>query len=259
MIKKVILLLLLGCFCISLAACAPSGEASQPSAGEKSDEEIIALLLADCQGLDLPDISYHTEFSLEIPGQGSLSLEALVSVKGQDRSMEQTVSLLGQSATMAYCYTDGVFYVTSAQGNVKSSLEDPVLVKEAVRADFLLAPTLFTEKRLLRSEDGSFYVVLSQADPASHEEIARQLAVLGGEMQFSSLSDIYTSLHFSPDGKLLGGVSGFTMTLLDGGSEFHVEVEGVHEVLSLDPSLIAISVPENADSYIESAAPLLGA
>lgn len=253
MLKKVVLLLLLWCFCLSLAACAPSGDPSQPA--EKSDEEMISSLLADCKGLDLPNISYKTEFSVEIPGQGSFVLEALVSVKGPSCAMEQTLSLMGQTATTAYCYSDGIFYATTAQGNVKSSLEDPALVKEAVRADFLLAPTLFTEKRLLRSEDGSFYVVLSQADPASHEEIAQQLAVMG-ELKFSSLSDIYTSLHFSSDGKLLGGVSGFTMTLLDGGSEFQVEVEGVHEVLSLDPSQITVTVPENADAYAEATAPL---
>lgn len=263
MLKKSLLLVLILVLALSLVACgAPEEEApTSESLPGMTDEATVNYLLGKYKGLNFPAVSYEVSSLFHLEGL-DIRTEAEVSVKGGDFAAFTETTVGDVAVNYNFRYVQGILYVEALGAKVKG----PASAEEAQSALDRQLPFvaedlgIFRRKDLLRSEDGSCLVVLS--DPsvdvtsllnlsavASREEASQDASEEDTGIRFTKTKDFYLSLSFSSEGALQKMAVGGEVTVLDEGAESQMKMEVVYKILSTDAAQIAVTVPEDGDEY----------
>ena len=250
---------------VSFGACsyelplAPSTEQLQGM----SDEETVTYLLSNFKGLDLPAVSYEMKAEYTLADTVVL-LTAQVARKGDNLSVATQTSVGDVSVPYSFTYVGGILYAEALGVKVKG----PAALTEAEAALQQQLPFtaenlgMFGQKTLLRSEDGSCHVVLS--DPTVDVTGLLNLSAVAKDsedvpetedpsvetgIRFTKTTDFYVSLSFSPSSVLQKMTVGGDVTVLDNGVELQMKMEVTYRILSTDPAQISVAAPADADQY----------
>ena len=249
----------------SCAACGTPSEESPSSEhlGEKSDEETIDLLLKGYQGLNYPAVSYEAEYVFSLSGI-NVSVRSEVAVKGTDVSSSTETTVGETVVNHSFVYADGILYLNASGTKIKG--EAPSAEVQAsldAQLPFVVKDTgLFRKQSLLRSEDGSCLVVLSDPSVDVTEQLNLSTVSSDSESEdsgeessgplFTETSDFYVSLSFSASGDLEKMTVGGNVTFVEDGLESQMSMRVVYRILSTDASQISVTVPEDGDSYVST-------
>lgn len=269
-VKRLLILLLTGILCFGLVAC-NSGMGEDPETVRKdlaalSDAELIPVLLKNYGEYTEPAV-FAAEMSWVYRSGESViaSMEGTVRTNGVDRMLTVTRTVEEVSKSESYIHNGGVFYM-NADSKTKISAESA-----DVAAYFAtLYPSFgkvddynFTDNDLLRSEDGTYSLVLflPANGIASSADITSPLTAVGNEtvpVTMSAFTDIYLTLRFSADGKLTGQTLGFDCKMTADGVETEGTVLFRFHITSVDPVQTPISAPDDVASYAEAASDPFG-
>ena len=250
--KKLTALFLAFLLISSLSACGILSEPEEPekTLSQKTDEELIIVLL---DGMDKQEASpaFLAEYSVRClsADQVLTSVEGTLGVKGTQSHMTVTATAAGESATVDYVYTDGVFYVNAAGVKVRypASAEQILpYLESTVSSEFDdVFSYAFAKRSLLRETDGGYTVVLS--DPTQN------LPVSDGEEdpRITEVKDFFVSLRFSSRGALMGTTFRMTCTVASSDTTTEVVYVSEYDIVSTDGREVYISAPEDAESYAE--------
>lgn len=254
--KKILFLLMALVMVFSLCACNGGAQdpSAEPSMPQLSDEETIDYLLEKYEGLNYPAVSYDLSASFSVEEQ-EIRMTGQVAVKNESLSLKTTTAVGETSVDYRCVYVDGMLYVDALGVKMKSpaTADQAGSVLENQQFFDLEDTDIFRDRTLLRSEDGSFLVVLSlpSEDVLSLLNLSSVLsAEEGEEIRFTKTSDFYVSLAFSPEGNFQKMTVGGTVTVTDNGVETSLEMEVVTRILSVDPAEITVTAPEDADLYL---------
>lgn len=250
--KKLTALLLAILLTLSLTACGIFADPEEPekTLSQKTDEELIIVLL---DGMDKQEASpaFLAEYSVRCLSADQIltSVEGVLEVKGSQSHMTVTATAAGESSTVDYVYTDGVFYVNAAGVKVRyTASAEQILpyLESAVPSEFDdVFSYAFAKRSLLRETDGGYTVVLS--DPTQN------LPISGGEEdpRITEVKDFFVSLRFSSRGALMGTTFQMTCTVASAETTAEVVYVSEYDIVSTDGREVYISAPEDAASYAE--------
>lgn len=257
--KKILFLLLAMALCLSLAACGETpdeDEALRKDLTAMSDEELTATLLANYEAYEEPGVFVGETSWLYRSGDSVVaSMTGSVRSNGAARTLTRTVTVGESSRTETCTYVGGVCYFH--HNKTKASAEaDQVSACFAARYPQFgkVSEYYFARKDLLRSEDGTYLLVLSSpsAGIAPSADITGPLTAAGNEtapVTLSGYSDIYLTLLFSAEGKLTGQTLGFDCKMTADGIETEGEVLFKFRITSTDPVQNVISAPDGGDAF----------
>ncbi len=271
--RRTILILLLGiALCFGFSAChsesEPNPEVSRQQLAAMEDDRLILLLLEQYAVYTEPAVlSAEMSWSYRSGDTVIASMTGEIRSTGVDRKMSLTRTAQGKTVAESYIYSNGVCYFN--QGEKKKATAESGEVASYFRKRYpsfgAVADYGFTGKELLRGDDGSYSLVLfapANGIPAS-ADILSPLSLAptgtagnsgeGGEsVEMTDFSDIYLTLIFSSEGKLLGQTLGFDCKMISDG----VETEGTgilkFRIRSTDPIQPPIPTPDDAESYKEA-------
>ncbi len=264
-LKRILLLFLGIILCFGLVACgSDSGEDPEilrKDLASMTDEELIPELLNSYANYEEPAV-FSAEMSW-IYRSGEITIaemEGKVLSNGVDRMMEMTCTVEDTTKSERYIYKDGVCYI-DAETKTKMKWNRPEVVDyftERYPSFGSVDDYNFVAKDLWRSDDGSYSLVLylpanSIADSA---DILSPLTAVGNDtapVTMSDFSDIYLTLRFSPEGKLIGQTLGFDCVMNADGVETEGTVTFRFFLSSENPFQTPISAPEDADTYSDGA------
>ncbi len=260
-LKNVLLLCLALTLCLGLAAC-NSGAGEDPETVRKdlagmTDADLIPLLLENYASYAEPAVfSAEMSWSYRNGDVVIASMEGTVRSTGVDRLLSRTCTVGEDSKTASYVYSGGVCYI-NAGTKTKTSAEGA-----AVAAYFAsLYPAFgkvsdynFQDKELLRSEDGTYSLVLflPANGIADSADIIAPLTEAGNDaapVTMSDFSDIYLTLRFSSEGKLIGQTLGADCEMTAEGIESEGTLLLKFSITSSDPVQNPVSAPDDAASY----------
>lgn len=258
-IKKFLLLFLAAALCLSLGACGETpdlDEELRKDLSAMSDNDLTSTLLANYEAYEEPGVFVGEYSWLYRSGDTVVaSMTGSVRSNGAARTLTRTAAVGESSRAETYTYAGGVCYFH--HDKIKASAEP-----DAVTAYFAkLYPQFgkaseyyFARKDLLRSEDGTYLLVLSSpsAGIAPSADITAPLTAAGNEtapVTLSGFSDIYLTLRFSAEGKLTGQTLGFDCKMTADGIETEGEVLFKFRITSTDPVQNVISAPDGADAF----------
>ncbi len=256
MMKRWLLLLLVGVLLLSCVACAPSGEeapeALQQNLATLSDEELIEILIKNYETYQEPAV-FAAEMSclLTVADVSALKMTGTVRSTGADRKLNLTLKTVAGTVETAAVYHNGMLYLDV--GGVKTKYdcrEDETLAQEQIKEWYPVFVTLqegnFGRRDLLRSDNGTYTLVFS----APADNMGATLPETGEDgVEILSLSDSYLTLFFSSEGKLLGQTFGTDMKVNSDGIETEAEYTVKFLITSTDPVQNPISVPDDAEEY----------
>ena len=257
--KKILLLFLAAALCLSLGACGETpdeDEALRKDLSAMSDQELTATLLANYEAYEEPGVFIGEVSWLYRSGDSVIaSMTGSVRSTGAARTMTRTASVGESTRTETYTYVGGVCYFH--HDKIKASAEpDAVSAYFAARYPQFgrVSEYYFARKDLLRSEDGSYLLVLSEpsADVAPSADITGPLTAAGNEtppVTLSGVTDLYLTLCFSAEGKLTGQTLGFDCKMTADGIETEGEVLFQFRITSTDPVQNVISAPDGSDAF----------
>lgn len=256
--KKLTALLLAILLTLSLSACGllSEPEAPEKTLSQKTDEELMEILL---DGLDDQESNpaFLAEYSIRClsADQVLTSVEGVLGVKGNQSRMTVTATAAGESSTVDYVYTDGVFYVNAAGVKVRyTASAEQILpyLKSTVTSDFDDVSSYgFAEKSLLRETNGSYTVVLFT--PTKNLPVTESEPEEGAETdaRITEVKDFFVSLRFSSRGVLMGTTFRMTCTVASADTTAEVVYVSEYDIVSTDGREVYISAPEDAASYAE--------
>lgn len=265
--KKILLLFLAGVLCFCLAACSPTdGEALEITGkdlAEKTDEEVISILLAKYEAYNPSafEFSYTMHGIISDPEMEDVFCQG-VSLQAADGSMSFVRT--GEDGTvMESCiYVDGILYLYDGTEKVQYSLSRQGAVDQFSSQYTFYFEDLkdYTARVLLRSEDGSYRIVLSAPNEAAMLRWKEQEFYVEetDDTPAESVTDyreIYLSLRFSSEGVPTGAALGFDYTWTYDGVDLQVRNTQTWQVVSTDGATISVSAPEDADDYEEGSVP----
>ena len=259
-------------------ACCSKEEPEKPKkdlSGLK-DEQVIETLLAEYRGLSFSAATYEAEVTCSYSGN-----EATVSVKASvlDSAFSlSSVTNVGEtSQTSEMVFVDGVLYLSLMGEKTKVSLgSDAAGERMEQQLPFVLKDlSVFEKQDLLRGEDGSYVVVLSQAseellsvldlqsvlpsDASSEEnsdaeedseaEEDGETSVESVSAEITRVKDPYLSLSFGSDGALQKISLGLVAVVSDDGADADMRLEVVYRILTTDRAEISVKAPADAAEY----------
>lgn len=263
-LKRTLLLFLAITLCFGLVAC-NSNEEEDPKILPKdlaamTDEELIPVLLASYDDYTEPAVFSAQMSWLYRSGESVLAkMEGTIRSNGIDRMLERTYSVEATTKSESYIYYNGVCYVNDGTKTKSEGKNTDVFAYfESLYPKFgKVSDYNFVAKDLLRSEDESYSLVLylpanSIADSA---DIVSPLTAAGNEtppVTMSDFSDIYLTLRFSPDGKLMGQTLGFDCKMNADGVVTDGSVLFRFDITSTDPAQGVVSAPDDASAYMQT-------
>lgn len=253
-----ICLLLAGVMCLCVTACgrSESEDASLLTKKELSimtDEELISLLLKNYSAYAEPRV-FAGEMSYKYRSGDTViaSMTGSVRSNGTDRIMTVQRKTGDLEKTVTYTHKNGILYWNDG-ANLQYSAESEQVISyfSAMYPSFgTVSEYGFARKDLLRSEDGDYFVVLSQpANGVGNADVVSPLASLKEPVELSSFSEIYLTLRFSSEGSLMGQSLGFDCKMTSDGAVTEGTVLFQFVIHSVEPVQLPISEPENVESY----------
>lgn len=259
-IKHFLFFLFVAIICVGLSAC--GGVEEDPETVRKdlaamTDEQLIPTLL-DNASKNLEPTVFSAEMSWVYRSGEAVIAEMSGTVRrnGTDRALTVTYTVEEESKTEEYVYRDGICYVNAGTKRKAAKSETEVLTyfKTLYPSFGNVADYNFTRKDLLRSDNGTYTLVLSAPANgiADSADILSPLTAVGNQtapVTMSSFTDIYLTLFFSAEGSLMGQTLGFDCKMDADG----VVTEGTalfrFAVTSISVAQLPISVPAESDSY----------
>jgi len=203
-----------------------------------------------------------------------INLKSTVSLAGDGMAASCETKVLDTTVAQEMVYVDGTLYVSALGVNVKGPATEAE-ARKALEAMQVRIPDdnlgAFSQKTLLRSEDGSCRVILSeptvdllsllnfshliaQEDGTEDAPAEGEEAVLPEEesLRFTKISDVYLSLAFSAEGTLTGMELGGDVTCLQNGVESLMTLKVTYKILSTDPAQVQVAPPADGDSYADA-------
>ena len=259
-LKNLFLLLFVTILCLGLVACGSvenDPEAVRKDLAAMTDEQLIPVLL-DKYSKDQEPSVFSAEMSwLYRSGETVIAeMKGTFRRNGVDRALNATYTVEEKSKTKEVVYRDGICYVNAGTKRkaTKSEAEVTAYFKTLYPSFGNVADYNFTRKDLLRSDNGTYTLVLSS--PAngmvSSADIITPLTAVGNKtapITMSAFSDVYLSLFFSAEGTLMGQTLGFDCKMDADGVVTEGTVLFRFSITSTSVTQLPIAVPEGSDSY----------
>ncbi len=254
-LHRILLLLLSVALLFSVVACAstPEEEAEElrKDLAALEDEALIDALVKSYENYKEPAV-FAAEFSevMTIADAKILEMKGIVRSTGVDSMMNYTAKIAGVTAESSLVYTNGILYMNVAGTKLKYATKgDNTLAQDEIQEnypEFLnLKEGNFAKRDLLRSDNGTYTVVFSQSS-LSVEDL--DLPSSEG-VEFTGFSDLYLTLSFSSEGKLMGQTFGMDLQMTADGIETTGSFVVKFLITSTDPVQTLISAPEDGDKY----------
>ncbi len=254
-LHRIFLLLLSLALLFSFVACAPSPQEAEEELRKDlaalEDETLIDTLIKNYENYEEPAV-FAAEFSevMTVADAKILEMEGAVRSTGADSILDCTAEIAGVSAQISMVYSNGILYMDAAGTKVKYDTKgDNALAQGQIQENYPefvdLKEGNFAKRDLLRSDSGSYTVVFSQPEIGVED---LDLPASEG-VEFTGFSDVYLTLTFSSEGKLLGQTFGMDLQMTADGIETTGSFVMKFLITSVDPVQTPISAPEDADKY----------
>ncbi|MBO5249039.1 MAG: hypothetical protein J6B54_07150 [Clostridia bacterium] len=259
-LKHWMIILLSGVLCLGLVACGGQEqvpEITKEDLAAMTDDALIPVLLENYEKYSAPN-TYSAEMSWTYRSGESViaSMTGTVCSDGLGIALTRTCTVGEQSKKESYVYSNGMCYISGSEKSKAAADRDEVdaYFEKLLPVFGEVSGYNFVENDLLRSEDGTYSLVLflpanGIADSAN---ITAPLTAAGNAtapVEMSNFSDIYLTLRFSAEGHLTGQTLGFDCKMTADGVETEGTVLLRFVITSTDATQPLVSVPQDADQY----------